>query len=191
MKKIIQIFLFLTIILISVFFYQKYFLEKKTKTEIMLESKKEVELENKNNLIKNLKYDVILNNNSQYTITSDLSEIMYIENTELVSMINVTAKFIDKDNSILTIISDKGIFNNSSYNTKFENNVKILYLGHIIYSEKLDLNFDENIATIYENVIYQGLQGTIEADNVKINLITKNIEIFMNTSKDKVLVNAN
>ena len=191
MKKIIQIFLFLTIILISFFFYQKYFLEKKTKTEIMLESKKEVELENKNNLIKNLKYDVILNNNSQYTITSDLSEIMYIENTELVSMINVTAKFIDKDNSILTIISDKGIFNNSSYNTKFENNVKILYLGHIIYSEKLDLNFDENIATIYENVIYQGLQGTIEADNVKINLITKNIEIFMNTSKDKVLVNAN
>ena len=177
--------------MISVFFYQKYFLEKKTKTEIMLESKKEVELENKNNLIKNLKYDVILNNNSQYTITSDLSEIMYIENTELVSMINVTAKFIDKDNSILTIISDKGIFNNSSYNTKFENNVKILYLGHIIYSEKLDLNFDENIATIYENVIYQGLQGTIEADNVKINLITKNIEIFMNTSKDKVLVNAN
>tara|TARA_Y100000389_G_C17392692_1_gene480775 strand:+ start:259 stop:834 length:576 start_codon:yes stop_codon:yes gene_type:complete len=191
MKKIIQIFLFLTIILISVFFHKKYFLEKKVNKEIMLESKKEVELENKNNLIKNLKYDVVLNNNSQYSITSDLSEIMYIDNIELVSMTNVTAKFIDKDNSILTIISDKGIFNNSSYNTKFEDNVKILYLGHIIYSEKLDLNFDENIATIYENVIYEGLQGTIEADNVKINLITKNIEIFMNNSKDKVLVNAN
>ena len=177
--------------MISVFFHKKYFLEKKVNKEIMLESKKEVELENKNNLIKNLKYDVVLNNNSQYSITSDLSEIMYIDNIELVSMTNVTAKFIDKDNSILTIISDKGIFNNSSYNTKFEDNVKILYLGHIIYSEKLDLNFDENIATIYENVIYEGLQGTIEADNVKINLITKNIEIFMNNSKDKVLVNAN
>ena len=51
MKKIIQIFLFLTLILISVFFYQKYFLEKKAKKEIMLEPKTEVELENKNNLI--------------------------------------------------------------------------------------------------------------------------------------------
>ena len=80
MKKIIQIFLFLTIILISVFFHKKYFLEKKVNKEIMLESKKEVELENKNNLIKNLKYDVVLNNNSQYSITSDLSEIMYIDN---------------------------------------------------------------------------------------------------------------
>ena len=34
----------------------------------------------------------------------------------------------------------------------------------------------------------QGLQGTINADNIKIDLITKEIEIYMNDDKDKVEV---
>ena len=197
MKKFAQLILILLIVVISVFFYNKYFRvnvvsEIESKIEPIVETNEENNsIGAKNNLIKNLKYDVVLNNNSQYSITSDLSEIMYIDNIELVSMTNVTAKFIDKDNSILTIISDKGIFNNSSYNTKFEDNVKILYLGHIIYSEKLDLNFDENIATIYENVIYQGYQGKIKTDNAIINLITKNVELFMNSPEEKMIINLN
>ena len=35
----------------------------------------------------------------------------------------------------------------------------------------------------YENVVYEGLKGTIKADNVKLNLITKNMEIFMQNNK--------
>ena len=42
-----------------------------------------------------------------------------------------------------------------------------------------DLDFNNNLITINENVEYNGIQGTIIADNVKIDLITKKIEIYM------------
>ena len=48
------------------------------------------------------------------------------------------------------------------------------------------LNFEENIVLISNNIIYEGLQGIGKADKIKINLLTKNIEISMNNSKKKI-----
>ena len=53
---------------------------------------------------------------------------------------------------------------------------------------KIILNFDENIVTISENVLYEGLQGLIQTDNIRINLKSKNVEIFMNNSKNKIKI---
>ena len=39
---------------------------------------------------------------------------------------------------------------------------------------------------ISNNIIYEGLQGIGKADIIKINLLTKNIEISMNNSKKKI-----
>jgi hypothetical protein len=50
----------------------------------------------------------------------------------------------------------------------------------------LDLNFEENIIKIFNNVVYDGLQGVLKTDNVVIDLITKKTKIFMENSKDKV-----
>ena len=52
----------------------------------------------------------------------------------------------------------------------------------------MDLNFEDSSILIYENVEYEGLQGSVKADNVKINLITKKIEIYMDNNKEKVEV---
>ena len=71
-------------------------------------------------------------------------------------------------------------------NTYFEKNVKITYQDNSIQSQKLLLNFKENIVTISDNIIYEGIQGFMKTDNIKIDLISKNIEIFMNNKKDKV-----
>ena len=195
MKRTIQLFLFFSLIIISILFYKKYFINLDIIQNKNLSSQKEkqneTQVENKNNVIQNLKYDVRLNDNSKYTITADESEIMYIEDVELVSMNTVVAKFINFDNSELTITSDKAVFNNSNYNTNFESNVKIIYLNHTIRSNKLDLSLDKNIVKIYDNVVYQGLQGEVETDNIVINLITKNTDIFMDNPKNKVTVNTN
>ena len=104
-------------------------------------------------------------------------------------MNNVIATFFGKDGSILTITSDKAIFNSSIYDTEFRENVIVKYLDNSILSDKLDLNFNENIVTIYDNVVYEGLKGNILTDNIVIDLITKNVELFMNNSKKKVIVN--
>ncbi len=145
-----------------------------------------IENENANNLIKNLKYSVQFENKTQYTITSDLSEITYVENQEIVMMQKVSAVFKDENGSLLKIRSNEAIFNNSNYNTIFRGGVNIIYLDHIITSEKLLLNFQENIVTITDNIIYEGIQGLMKTDNITINLLTKDVEIFMNDNKDKV-----
>ncbi len=147
-----------------------------------------IENESANNLIKNLKYDVQFENKTQYTITSDLSEITYVGNQEVVSMQKVIAIFKDENGSILKIRSNEAIFNNSNYNSTFKRGVDITYMDHIIKSENLVLDFEENIVTISDNIIYEGIQGLMKTDNIRINLLTKDIEIFMNDNEEKVKI---
>jgi len=186
-NKVIQIFLLILILIIIFLTYQKYFkIEKKVNNNNIL--KTETNEQNSNNLIKNLKYDVKFEDNTQYTITSKLSEVTYINGQETVFMQQVNATFVDKNNVVLKISSENAIFNNSTYNTSFEKKVKIEYKNNLIQSEKLLLNFEENIVTISDNIIYEGIKGLVKADNIKIDLISKNIEIFMNNSKNKVKI---
>ena len=191
MKRFIQLFLFLIILLIAVFFYKKYFSDKDNSNNINNISNITPSIENKNNIIKNLKYEIKLDDKSEYRISSELSEIMNKDNTEIVIMRKVKAIFLGPNNSMLTVTSDEAEFNSSDYNTNFRKNVKVTYLGHVIYSEKLDLNLSKNNVIIYDNAIYQGEQGKIKADNMILDLMTKNVEIFMDNSENKVTGNSN
>jgi len=186
MKKVIQLILFLFLIVISIIFYKIYF-DKKDQPKVEINIQEEQSTTNsENNLIKNLKYEVKLDQDNQYVITSDLSEITYVNNVEIVKMQNVMAIFIDQSNIPIIVTSDQAIYNNSNYNTKFSKNVKIEYLNNFILSENMDLDFKKNLITINENVEYNGIQGTIFADNIKIDLITKKIEIYMDDTNDNV-----
>ena len=146
-KKIIQLSLFFLLVLISIIFYKSYF-QNISEKKIEKKVEKEILIENQNNLIKNLRYNVNFDNNTQYFITAELSELFYQETSEFVKMQKVIAKFINEENIPLVIESDNAIYNNTNYNTKFSNNVKITYLGNLITAENLDLNFSKNIITI-------------------------------------------
>ena len=190
MKRYIQLILILILIIISFFFYKSYFLDdkkinlnnKKTNNEIPNADEKN----SSNNLIKNLKYEVKLDQNKQYIITADLSELTYEDDVELVNMQEVKAIFISEDNIPLTITSETAIYNSLNYNTNFRKNVQVEYLSNIIVADKMDINFQENIITIYENVKYDGLEMNMKTDNIKINLITKKIDIYMNNNSNNV-----
>ncbi len=188
MKRIIQIILFLFLVSIFVIFYKIYFLEN-TKTQIQsLEIQKQLSEEGKNNLIKNLKYEINLDKDNKYILTSELSEINDDGDVEIVYMQKVFAVFTDTTNFPLTVTSDKAKYNTVKYNTNFSENVQIEYLDNLIFSDKMDLDISKNIISIYDNVVYQGLYGNVKADNVRIDLITKKIEIYMNNNKEKVEV---
>ena len=185
-KKFLQLFLIIFTLLVS-YYTLKYYLKPQTKiSKSSSEIENQTTQENKNNLIKNLIYNVKLNDDSTYNITAELSELTYEDGVEIVLMQKVSSIFIDKNGSKLKITADYAIFNNKTYNSDFSKNVKIQYLNNMIYSNKLNLNFIDNIATISENVIYEGLEGVLTTDNVIIDLITKNIDIFMNNPKSKV-----
>ena len=113
---------------------------------------------------------------------------MYVDNVEIVKMQKVEAKFINEENLPLKITSDKANYNNSNYNTEFSENIVIQYEDNLIKSENLDLNFTENIVIIYNNVVYEGLNGLAKTDNIKIDLITKKINIFMNEKRKIKLI---
>ena len=160
--------------------------------EVIIENKiKEDEVIEKKNVISNLQYNVELENNGKYEIKSFSSEIIYEGGVEIVFMEDVTAIFIDNLNRKITVKSDKASFNSVTYNTKFMNNVKILYENHKITSNKIDFNIKQNNILISENVIYSGLNREIHADNIKINLITKDVQFYMNNQNENIKITSN
>ena len=186
MTKRLTKFLFYFTILITIFFLYQIYSEKKTSPKELNTKDNELNLSNENNIIKNLRYDVNFENGTTYNITAELSELTYENEEEVVKMQKVTAVFINNDGMPLIIKSDNAIFNNSNYNTIFSNNVSIDYIKNLIKSEKLFLDFKNNVVTINDNIVYEGINGVGKADNIKINLINKNVQIFMNETNKKV-----
>ncbi len=186
MKRIIQLTL-LCIVMISVFIFNNIYFSKNKKPIIETDfPEDQLNKKTKNNIIKNLKYEVQLEQNNSYIITSKISEVKYVKNVELVEMRDVIAKFIDKNNLTLIIKSDEAMYNNSNYNTKFRKNVRIEYMNNEIFSDKVDIDFQENTVRIFDNVKYVGLDSAINSDNITINLITKKVDIYMNNKNDNV-----
>ena len=98
----------------------------------------------------------------------------------------VTGIFTNQKQIPLTIKASSAIYNNFNYNTNFSDNVIIKYKDNTIRSENLNLDFEKNIITIYNNVVYEGVNGLIKTDNIKINLLTKDVDIFMNNPDNNI-----
>lgn len=196
MNRIIQLILSSILIIIIFVFYNKYF-KQNNKAEIKnalsitsSSNQKEDDLVNQkeNNLIKNLKYEISIRENNDYQIMSELSELTNKDGSELILMTKVTAILTDENNNSLIITSDKAVYNNTNYNTSFENNVRIQYLNNIILADNMFLDFKENFISVKNNVKYNGSLGNLEADNIKINLITKKIDLFMNNANENIVI---
>ena len=207
MKLLLQISLFFIMLFIGYIFYNNYFVDKKTQETFIINSQtkknnktlkeneitikdkdKEENKEIKNNVIKNLKYKLNIAENGTYEIRANSSEINLKDGQEIVLMKGVIAIFSDKNSNKLFISSDNAVFNSVNYNTLFKGNIKIQKEEDIITSNKLEFDFIKNIILVYENVKYIGLKGEIIVDNIKINLITRNVEFFMNNDNDNVKI---
>ena len=175
--------LFFFLFLSFLIFYKLYFKNNTNKNykELIIDTEK---LTNKDeNIIKNLNYEITLKNNQKYIISSKKSEVENIDNIEKVFMENVVAKLIfDKENEI-TINSDFAIYDDGKYDTKFYQNIKILYMNNIIYADNVDFIPKKSSVKIYNNVNFTGELGKMKTDIIDINLINKEIDIRMNNKK--------
>ena len=199
MNRIIQLILFFILIVLIYVFYNIYFKENNnTEIESNLtinnsSNRKNNNLikEKENNLIKNLKYEISIRENNDYQILSELSELTYDEDgSEIILMSKVTAILTDENNNSLIITSDKANYNNTNYNTSFQDNVEIKYLDNIIFAENMILDFNKNFISVYNNVKYNGSLGNLIADNIKIDLITKKIDVFMNNTNENIVISS-
>ena len=192
MKKIIQLLIFV-IILISIFFFYRIYLSKEILNKSENTSQIKVASSDKisNNKIENLKYNLNLNEENSYSISSASSEIKYDNDNEIVYMTKVEAIFLDKDKQAVKVVSDFAVYNKFDNETYFEKNVIIKYQSHNIFSDKMLINLKNNMAKIFNSVRYQGPNMKLKADQINLNLITKKIDINMNNNLDNVEIELN
>ena len=193
----------LILIISSVLFYDKYFKKLDESENLVTENLvidnsaksliKSID-KKKSNFIKNLEYEISTIDENKYKITSESSEITYKDGQELILMNKVKAVLNNKTKDIdylFFISAEKGVYNNFNYYTKFEDNVEIRYEDNLIYADELILDLENNLVLIKDNVKYNGVVGILEADNIKLNLLTMKTDIFMNNNNKNIFYKSN
>ena len=190
-KKIyIQLSLFLIIVLIAFFTFYFYF-SKNNKISVNQNDKDPKIIESSSakndslNIIKDLEYLSTDNEGNEYKIFSELGEVN-VNDPDIINMQGVIAVIKMKNAKPITIKSDFAEYNNKTYDTKFRKNVLVLYIFHTINAENLDLFFQDNLANMYNEIVYKNMNTKLFADRLEIDLITKNSRIFMNNETKKI-----
>ena len=189
-KVLIQITLLIIIVLILATFFT-FYLSKKGKNLVLKEkNKKEFLVENQDselNIIKDITYIAKDDRENLFKIESKFGKINP-EEPDLVLMDNVTAIITLKNREKIIISSNHALYDSKSYETNFYDNVLLKYIDHSIVSENIYLSFENNLVSISNNIIYKDLNNEMKADEIEMNLITKEIKVFMHNNEKKVQI---
>ena len=106
------------------------------------------------------------------------------ETPELINMKIVEAKFYLKDNTILTVVSEEGLYNNVTFDMDFRENVKANYLTHVLLSDFLSYSNSNAKLNASGNVRGESIEkGKFIADNVEYDLTDKTLDFSMFDNK--------
>ena len=187
-KTGLQATMVLVIVIISLWFYLKYFTKEFEDVKDTPIIEKVDENQNSDSTyINDINYVSTDVRGNKYQITAKLAEIK-IENSNVMFLTDVVAFIFIKDSEMVKITSNFGKYNSKNYDTIFSENVIVIYPGHKITGKYLNFSFLSNLGTFTENVIYAGEKTNLFADKVEMNLTTKDTQIFMNETRKKVLI---
>ena len=187
-KKIfIQLFLFSLFLFLSIFSYYKYF-DKESQNVIEVTQDKDLNKKNnETNLITDLKYFSVDEKGNKYEITSEYGEISP-NNSDIIMMKSVKAIIEIYNSDPIIITSNFAKYNVKNYDTNFEENILVKHTDNRLNGENLDLSFQDNLMSMYNNIIYQNLDTKLFADKLEIDLITKDSKIIMNNKQRKIKI---
>ena len=135
----------------------------------------------------NIEYTGLDLNGNRYILKSE-EAFLDDKSPEIVYMKSVHAIFYFKDNTVLNIWSDKGIYNNKTFDMDFENNVKADYLKSKLFAGKASYSNSKNYLSIYENVKINDISGDLIADKLLFDISEQKLDI---SSFDNGKINAN
>ena len=185
-KKIyIQLFLIFIFLIISLFIFFNYF--KKSSVERNNETKISQAINTGESLIEDLRYLSTDKEGNEYKIEAEKGNIDK-NNPDIIFLENVTAIISLQNSEIISIKSKFAKYNTKNFDTLFNNAVSVDYGEHVLKSEFLDLSFENNIVSIYDNVHYLSGISSLNADKAEIDILNKKTKIFMNSPKKKVLI---
>tara|TARA_E500000178_G_scaffold85157_1_gene83704 strand:- start:4263 stop:4853 length:591 start_codon:yes stop_codon:yes gene_type:complete len=186
-KKIyIQFFLIFTFVVISLLIFFKYF--KKTITKNDLKVNMEKTANTGKSLIEDLKYLSTDKEGNEYKIEAIKGKIDK-DNPDIIYMENVVAVILLQNSETIFIKSKFAKYNTKNFDTLFNNSVSLDYGEHNLKSEFLDLSFENNLVSVYDNVRYLSGISSLKADRAEIDILNKNTKIFMENSNKKVQIN--
>ena len=186
-KNKIRFIQILLLIISVIIIFNTYFTNEKPKN-IIITSKEKERLKNTSkqtenaDIFYNIKYSGLDLAGNRYVLTSQ-EAIVDKSLKEIVNMKFVDAVFYFKDDTILTVNSEFGTYNNKTLDMVFEKNVKANYQDSELYGDKIVyLNTDRTLE-ISENVILNDTRGTMSADNLLFDLETKKVDISSYNNK--------
>ncbi len=193
-KKLRFIQLFLLIFSLLILYLTYYDKSGDKDQEIISKSIKEkVDLQNENSLSDNndvffnIEYTGLDLNGNRYILKSDEAFLDDVS-PEIVYMKSVNAIFYFKDNTVLNIWSDKGIYNNKTFDMDFEVNVRAEYLDSKLFAGKASYSNSKNYLSIYENVKINDISGNLIADKLLFDISEQKLDI---SSFNNGKINAN
>tara|TARA_B100001057_G_C22847651_1_gene949706 strand:- start:1095 stop:1691 length:597 start_codon:yes stop_codon:yes gene_type:complete len=190
-KKKLLIIQFLLLFLGLIIFSITY-LKKSTNSDL-INAQNLIEMSEKEdgNLFYNIEYSGIDLAGNRYIIKSEKAE-SNLSNENLIDMTGVTAVFYFKDETILEIKSDFGIYNNDNLDIKFEKNVYANYKKSVLKAQLAEYYNDIGKLIISDNVFVNDIQGNLKADKLVFDVNDKTLEIeSFNNNKINVNVSDN
>ena len=178
----IQIFLTILVLIILVFFYQKYFKREFDENVVVNKDKNTNE---ENNLV-NIVYESIDKEGRKYIITAETGNFKE-EEPDLIYMTTVEAKIFLLDGSVIYIDSLNADYNTMNYDTKFYNKVKLNFLENNIFCNNLNIFFKDNLIEAFNDLNYKNLDIMMFADKIEIDLLTNNSKIY-NFNENSVII---
>ena len=142
---------------------------------------------NDNDVFYNIEYTGLDLHGNRYVLKSEEAQLSKLK-SEIIYMKIVNAVFYFKDNTTLYVWADEGIYNNKTFDMKFNKNVKAEYLESKLYAGKADYSNSENYLSIYENVRINDTKGNLIADKLLFDITKQKLDI---TSFNNGKINAN
>ena len=189
-KKKLRITQFFLLIFALLIIYLTYYNKEIDNTDVTDSAPiKETLKDNKEDedLFFNIEYTGLDLRGNRYLLKSEKARLDELK-PEIVYMDIVHAIFYFKDNTILYIWSDKGVYNNKNFDMEFSKNVKAEYMDSILFAEKANYSNTENYLSIYENVRINDIQGNLIADKLLFDIKKQKLDI---TSFNDGKINAN
>ena len=184
---------FLLLITIFIIFFSTFFLyfnkkEKLKASNLPIIKEKESLIDDETGtLIKDINYSFSDSSGNYYELLSEVGKVD-INNSDKIFMTNVVATIYLVDSSPVKITSKYANYNKINHETSFFENVKVTHLIHKATSENLDISFNDNLASMYNNIVYNKPGTNLKADRLEIDLITKNSKIFMDNKAEKIQI---
>ena len=182
-KKKLRIIQFLLLIIGTIIIFYTYLNKSKNdKTEIITSEtqeklKKQIDNnQNQGDTFYNIEYSGIDLAGNRYRLKSkEASNIK--SNKEVVKMKFVEAIFYFKDDTVLNIQSNYGIYNNRTLDMTFSGDVQAFYQGSKLFAQKAEYSNSESFLTISEKVKIDDTRGIMFADKLLFDIKKQTLNI--------------